>query len=446
MYTVEIGRQFLKYYNQKTGNDYTALEFFEEEFFPVVFECDDKEQLYPFIHNSSFHQSSYPSIAKKEEMEVSEYRKERFYEDLELVPKGEISLSHSKLIGAKSGSPSDVPSGQVSDIEMDISRDEMIYSWIGGAFGIAFKGGYDVLIHDNELNWQIFLGWKFYRKFIEQTPNVKARQLTDWNANWIYYGGDYKKELDRSFSETVRGINEDNSRSKNISIRKIEWSKIILAISKFFNKKKRILAYAYKFGFGQTFNRTLGFFPIQFNQINSWYELFEQHLQADSDISSEGWVALTEVYQSEFNLVKAIMRGGIGIQALRPKGLFKYASKKNLSKQNSASKKIKFIIFKTWLIAMLNKKEILEISDKLAGVLYQYSTNNERGKTEKSRDVDKLWEAKNLNTFIDRLTTITEKSDETDIFKEVVNTVVLDLPEDRFRLFITLTKFNYKTY
>lgn len=445
MYTVEIGQQFLNFYNQKTGNDYSAIEFFDEEFFPVVFECDDKKQLYPFIHNSPFHQPSYSGIAKKENIRVSEYRKEKFYEDLELVPKGEKSLSHSKLIGAKSGKNFDIPSGQVSNIDMEISKDKMIYSWIGGAFGIAFKGGYDILIDNNELNWHIFSGWEYYRKFIEQTPNVKARQLTDWNANWIYYGGNQKGKLDRSFTETVRGINEDNSKSKNIRIRKIEWSKIIFAITKFFNKRKRILAYAYKFGFGQSFNRTLGFFPIQFSQISSWYELFEQHLEAEADISSEGWVALMEVYQSEFNLVKAFMRGGIGIKALRPKGLFQYASKKKLSKKD-AKKKIQFIIFKTWLIAMLNKKEILEIADKLAGVLYQYSTSNERGKTTKGRDVDKLWEAKNLNTFVDLLTVITEKSEETDIFKEVVNTVVLDLPEDRFRLFITLTKFNYKTY
>lgn len=444
MYTVEIGRQFLKLYNKKTSKNYSALEFFEKEFFPVVFQCEDKKQLFPFIHNSAFNQNSYPRLAKKEGMAVSKYRKQRFYEDLELIPKGEKSLSHSALVGAKSGSSFDVTSGQVSNIDFEINKKDIILSWIGGAFGIGLKGRYDLLINDNELLWYIYSGWKYYRDFLTQASSAKGRQLPQWNSCWLIYGTKYKENLERAFSEVVSGINKDNSRAKSLSIRRPAWTDLIFGISQFFKKDHVVLAYAYKFQFGQNFNRTLGFFPIQFHHISNWHEIFDHHLQKEKDISLEAWQALKQVYKSEFGFENACLQGGIGLRSLKPKDLKKYTS--DIKPKKAKKEKVKFLIYQTWLVAMLNKKDILELTQKLAKVLYKYSLDNKRGKTKNSQNVEKLWEARNLSQFVDNLTIIMKETEEKNVFQDVVNEIIVELPDDRFKLFLTLTKFNYNSY
>lgn len=449
MYTQEVGRKFLNLYNNKTGKNSSALEFFEEEFFPVMFESEDKKQLFQFIHNSAFTQPSYPKLAEKKGVKISEFRKQRFMQDLELIPSGEKSLSHSALVGSKSGSTYDVPSGQVSDIELEISKEEIINSWIGAAFGISVRGNYEIIIHDDELLWFQFQGWKYYRKFLVQTPKAKGRQLSQWNGHWLLYGTDHKNDLNRAFSEVISGIGIKNSKSKTFSIPSTEWTNLIFGISRLFNQEKKVLGYVYKFQSGQRLNRTLGFIHIRFHEIKRWYELFEYHLQKSSEFSTQGWRAIKEVYKSHYGFEMACLQGGIGIRSLKPKDLEKYTSgywnkwASKVPKMNSSERKIQFLIHQTWLIAMLNKEEIQKVSKDLAGVLGEHSKSGERGKTGKHREVEELWKSKSLSHFVDNLTDIMKESDEKQVFIDVVDKLITELPSDRFRLFLTLTKFNY---
>ena len=77
MYTVEIGKQFLELFNKKTGKSLTALEFFEEEFFPLMFDSEDHLHLM-HVHGSSFFQPSYSKLAQKKDVPIPIYRKRKF--------------------------------------------------------------------------------------------------------------------------------------------------------------------------------------------------------------------------------------------------------------------------------------------------------------------------------------------------------------------------------
>ena len=257
------------------------------------------------------------------------------------------------------------------------------------------------------------------------------------------------RNLDRAFSEVLTGIGQSNSGKKNIKIIPVEWTDLIFGISRFFKKDVRVLAYIYKFQSGQKLNRTLGFIPIQFHDIKRWYELFEKHLKKESDISRKGWRALQEVYRAQFGFERACSQGGIGLKALQPHDLEKYtvgekakhASK--IPKLNSHERRIQFLIYQTWLTAMLNKEDILEISKELSKALYEHSSTGRRGKTTKYREVEELWKSNNLTQFIDRLTEVMKESNDKKAFTNVVEKIVSDLPSDRFKLFLTLTKFNF---
>ena len=54
MYTTTIGRTFLKEYNRREGNNLSAKEFYDQEFFPLFF--DHSQKYLMWIQNSSFTQ------------------------------------------------------------------------------------------------------------------------------------------------------------------------------------------------------------------------------------------------------------------------------------------------------------------------------------------------------------------------------------------------------
>jgi len=150
---------------------------------------------------------------------------------------------------------------------------------------------------------------------------------------------------------------------------------------------------------------------------------------------------------------KEVCRGGtIGLNSIEPRGLRDYlpigSYKYSRGKELKITEKTytTYLIYKLWVIAMLNKTELLKLAEKLASVLVGYNTNkaeNARGKTTKSREITDLLEARNLKLFIENLTKLMESYDgNKEFFKEVVEEV-LKMPVDNLPLFVTLIKFEY---
>ena len=80
-------------------------------------------------------------------------------------------------------------SGLVSDILIPASKDEIYLSWIGSSLGIGVAGGYTLLFDDPKITLQTYIGWKIYRRYLDDITLEKLRgnQIGTWNGQWLSY-------------------------------------------------------------------------------------------------------------------------------------------------------------------------------------------------------------------------------------------------------------------
>src|SRR5690606_4872456 len=114
-------------------------------------------------------------------------------------------------------------------------------------------------------------------------------------------------------------------------------------------------------------NQTLGFVNIYLNEVNELYELRDKMLfdkkesiLSDSDIGK---------FEPFYYFKDACTFGTIGLKALEPaklrefmpKGSVKYAQGKEFKLKDEESH-FNYKLFKIWIYAMLNKKEIIQLA------------------------------------------------------------------------------------
>lgn len=482
MYTSYIGNKFLKIYREKNNlpDDYTARQFFDEELFPLFF---DNEKFFMSVHSSPFdqlfaesgakfkkHKKENPGIPFIPLHKIKEHRVRKLEELHEKIGNGEIG--GNTAVGYYTKDNEGTTSGQITSMKEFVTSEDMYASWIGEGLAVRVDGGI-LLIDEVDLLWTIFKGWNFYRKYLSQTPNLKAKQIETWNGHWLNHAfGEYfhannpLAEFDPK-PEKVLG---------KLAIPTIDWIKIIFALSRQY-PKQTITAYVYNLS---KTNTTLGFINIQLPKVRNLIRLKGELYMLPNE--RQNHKNFEQLYSTFYNLKNACKLGIIGLKALEPSnlrafmpsGTAKYAQGKDYKfsnpnikeKKNEAAEDfevrkekatdkykgevINFQIFKTWIIAMLNnKKELNALAEQVAQALIDFETkgvSSEREKTKKvqsqlSKDVKA---SKTLREFIEKLTELMAKHKEGAMTFKKVKDAVIELPSDLFPLFITLIRFEYQ--
>lgn len=438
MYTSYIGKKFLQLYNEREGNDLSAEAFFEEVFFETFFN-DPKHLMH--VHGSSFFQKVSPKNLNDGET-PEEFRLRRFQND---VDNGKVS--GSTYVGYAAETAKATTSGQVSTLQVSVDQEEMYASWMGQALGIGVSGGYVMLINNPEVLMTLFEGWKLYREYLQQTPNVKDKQIETWNGHWLSHAFSRKYNPEDPW-ESFRP--ETNEVQGKVAIPTQLWSGVLFALTLKYPKQE-ITAYCYNLS--QT-NTTLGFINLQLPKVRKMHQLRNEiFIRTSETVIEEEQI---NQLKPHFHFKEACKMGVIGLKALEPKdlrkympkGTFTYAGGKDFKFNDQESFHI-YQLYKIWIIAMLNKKELLELAAKVAQALLEYEKPNKnkeenRGKTTASHLTTEIRESRNLKDFIGQLTTLLEKMPEkSSDFKAVVEET-LALPIDSFPLFITLVRFEYQ--
>jgi hypothetical protein len=159
-----------------------------------------------------------------------------------------------------------------------------------------------------------------------------------------------------------------------------------------------------------------------------------------------------ERLETFFTFKNACKLGSIGLKSIEPAKLRDYmpvGSKEYARGQDfkftDEKSYLNYSLYKLWIIAMLNKTELLDLATQLAETLLEMEAKKKdegnRGKTTLSQSIDDVKNAKNLRAFIDALTILTDGSN-AGIYANVVEQV-LKMPTDNFPLFITLVRFEY---
>lgn len=431
MYTSYIGKQFLKLYNTKTDSDYTAERFFEEKFFPIFFN-DERHLMH--VGNSPFFQKP-----KKEDVEKYGNKSLAQFENLKTkVAEDEPNMSF--FVGYAASGTQETTSGQVSSLKnLEIEPEEIYASWIGQALAVGVSGGNVFLLNEDEVLWQLYLGWPSYRKYINQTDNIKDKQIETWNGQWL----NFILSDDRNSREFP-----DLPTSKvlgKLAISTISWSKILFSLSHLLPQKE-IIIYAY--GLSQM-NTTLGFIQVFLPQFNKLIEY--RHSLIDFKEFKELDNKDIEHFETFYNFRVACQRGNIGLNALEPKGLRQYMPKGSIlyaqGKElnfNNENDYFLYELYQNWIMATLNKTKLLELASDLAGYLKDMEEEKtSRGKSTISRASQEIRESKTVKGFIEKLTeALPLMEDDIKATREIVKEV-LEMPSDNFPLFITLVRFEY---
>ena len=435
MYTSYIGKKFLKIYRHRYNkpDDYSARQFFDEVQFPLFFQDT----------NHLMHVGNSPFFQKPRDEDVKLHGGKSLAQLNNLRKKIESGVpSGSMYVGFGAEEVQATSSGQLTSMNFNIDEEEIYASWIGEALGIGVSGAFVMLIDKEAVLLSLFQGWQYYRKYLEQTPKLKDKQIETWNGQWLTHTFSKKFDKDNPLDnfqvETVEVLGK-------LAIPTQKWSQVIFALSRKY-PNKTLTAYAYSLS--QT-NTTLGFINIYVPEILRLYELRDKIFINQTDVILKD--EEIEKLETFFNFKNACKFGTIGLKALEPaqmrefmpKGSVDYAQGKDFkfSDENSF---LFFQLYKLWIIAMLNKTELLKLAADVAKALIESEkgqSKRDQTKTTQTQSSTGLMESKTVKTFIDGLTSIMT-AENADAFKSVVEEV-LKMPSDNFPLFATLIRFEY---
>jgi len=435
MYTSYIGRRLLSAYNERMGSRLSAKAFFDTIFFPLFF--DSEEHLMHVSNSPFFQKPSKNALASG--IPKSRLQLQKLHEDIDTeIPNMSI------YVGFAAKDTEGTTSGQLTSMNFNITSEEMYTSWIGEALGIGVNGGLVLLIDNLDVLWALFTGWQFYRKYLSETPGLKDKQIETWNGQWIDHA--FGTNYDRDDPMCYFRVDAAEVMGK-LAIRTQAWSKVIFALARKF-PDTNITAYVYNLS--QT-NTTLGFINLYLPEIRRMHEWRNRvFLDKKDTILTDHDIENLATFH---NLKNACKLGVIGLKALEPDKLRDFMPRHITSKGranefqfDNEQANLNFKLYKIWIIAMLNKTELLQLAGQMAQAmvgLEHVNRSGNRGKTVLHQDIKEILEVKSPRDFISALTTLLEQGAENAaLFKHTVEQVV-KMPLDHFPLFITLIRFEH---
>ena len=289
MITSVIGKIFLSAYNSKYGTNYDAKTFFVEVFYPLFF---DHPKYMMTAGNSPLENPKLSwddMIMGKKSYETAVRRKERFDKLIDKIETCEPDASIA--LGYPSIDYMATTSGQVSNIKLGTTIDDVYLSWIGGGLGVGVQGGMSILFNSPEILLDIQEGWSLYREVLNRMPLLKGNQINTWNGQWLAHR--YKNGFKPSLP--MANLNPFSTRDGTISIDTQSWTKLLIGISRTFTSPQ-LMGYVYNYG--QT-NITIGFIPFALSQINRALDLYQKFFGMDNGEKAE------QLYGTAFGFAKA---------------------------------------------------------------------------------------------------------------------------------------------
>lgn len=430
MYTAYIGRRLIDLHNEHRhdGAPRSPRAFFDEVFYPLFF---DDERYLMWFNNSPFAQKYIQQSRRKEPL-TAELRLEALEELHEKAEALEEPYGHL-VMGGYAVEAEATTSGQVTNLAIPAQAEEVYCSWVGMAAGVGTKGGFPMLIDDDDVLLALADGWHYYRQYMRDTEALVPHQTETWNGWWLTH------RFSDLYNEKRPLLTFDPAMGKKGGDPKLntqDWIKVIFALAGL--RDEPITAYVYSFG---QENSTIGFIQLALPEMASYRDLYEQ-LFGGGDLNTQEALRL---YDTEYGFRQACERGRIGLRAIEPKDLRKYfSSGKKLNATKSEKKQTLYNHYQTWIIAMLsNNEDLLNFAQETAEALRTFAASGEGSTTGRGRKAEAALKASNRIAFIDALTAILEEdSSRAQQFDQLVDEVC-KMPASDFPLLQTLIKFKY---
>lgn len=433
MIAANIGKIFLDAYNEKYQRNYTAKEFFVEKYYKIFFNHNK------YMMSAGNSPLENPKISWDKmrtgqiPYETSVKRKERFEKTIEKIETKPADASIA--IGFPTLDFSAPTSGQITNMDLPLKKEEMYLSWIGSGFGIGVQSGKDglsLLFSNKQILLDMFEGWQVYRDYLNSTPGLRGNQINTWNGQWIAHRYD---KLSYDSENPTASFNPFGAmKDGGVEVNTQSWTKVLIGIARNYPESS-LTAYVYSLG---QMNITVGFVPFDLPRIRQPFELYKKYFGTSKSDQVE------HLFGTAMGFTKACQMGAIGVNALEPKGFQDSMDKGVVPKYNPADeeKTINFNIYQIWLLAMLNNEQLWEKAQKIAATLNTYSLGDKNAKKGKSQEVTNLLASVNKRQFIEYLIEIVKGSPETDHLAEIAE-IIHTMPVDNVPYFLTLIRFQY---
>lgn len=292
-----------------------------------------------------------------------------------------------------------------------------------------------MLIDEDSVLRALLEGWELYRTYLDQTPGLKGNQITTWNGQWLAhrFGWDYHPE------DPLRDF-DPHVTSTGISTK--DWAQLLFALARHL-PDRQLTVYLYSLG---NTNQTIGFRKLLLPEVQHMAELHERLF---GDVEGVSARRLADAFEPAFSIYRACKQGAIGLKALQPDRLRKYMPGRRDSKMpgttRSENKFTRYLIFQTWIIAMLNNEDLIDTTEQLAEALREYAQSDDTTTTTK-RTAEQVLEASHRREFLESLSVVI-KDDAThaDLIDEIGDEVV-KMPSSDFPLFATLLRLKYHVF
>lgn len=433
MIAANIGKIFLDAYNEKFNSNYSAKEFFVEKYYKIFFNYNK------YMMSAGNSPLENPKISWDKmrtgqiPYETSVKRKERFEKTIEKIETKPADASIA--IGFPTLDFSAPTSGQITNMDLPLKKEEMYLSWIGSGFGIGVQSGKDglsLLFSNKQILLDLFEGWQVYREYLNSTPGLRGNQINTWNGQWISHRYD---QLSYDVSNPTAMFNPFGTmKDGGMEITTQSWTKVLIGIARNYPDTS-LTAYVYSLG---QMNITVGFVPFELPRIRQPFELYNKYFGTTKREQLE------QLFGTAMGFTKACQLGAIGVNALEPKGFRDCIDKGVIPKFNPTDeeKTINFNTYQIWLLAMLNNEQLWEKAQQIATTLNTYSLSDKNAKKAKSQEVTNLLASVNKKQFIESLIEIVKGSPETDQLAEIAG-IIHTMPVDNVPYFLTLIRFQY---
>lgn len=425
MIASSIGKIFLKEYNKRKNTSYSAKEFFEKEFYPLFYD-HSKHMLW--VHNSPFFQLREKDNPEKRKETLTVLQNRIAAQDID----GSVAVGYfSQKVDATT-------SGQVTNLNFPLDEEEIYSSWIGGGFAVALEGMLSIYFFEAQLLWMIFEGWQKYRDFLAEYDHLQPTQIDRWNGKWLIY--QLKEGGESLFNPVVP------KKDSGLEVEKAEWVNFLFALAQGI-KNQSATGYVFRL---DKINTTVGFIQFYLKDINRFIDIYSTIFGEEEYRRNQR--VIQSLLGTAYTFLRACEMGVIGIRAMEPKDLKPYMTdqrqKSKMPDYTKAdeAKQISFKTYQTWLLAMLDNKQLWDKAGEAANAYLKYESEAKAITTKHEREVENILDSQSKRKFIESNIPVIEKAKSaSNSISELVE-AINSMPEDSFRYFLTLIKFRYKYF
>lgn len=424
MVTTEIGYTLISTYNATYSTTYSAKEFFTEVFHKLFY--DDVKYM-NWITNSPIVQGIRKSAPPNES--------DREHQKLSLIEKISRGACDASVgVGYPSSEVTATTSNQITSMSIIPSEEDLYASWVGGGLGIGISGGLSMFINKPSLLLSLFEGWKYYRTYLTELPNLKSNQIDAWNSQWLCHYTD-----NRSFNSDEPLANFNPFKTGSDGVTKLvtkAWTTVVFALSKLYPNETIT---PYVCAIAKT-NRTFGYIPILLHQARKPIQLYKKLFGQNEYLQDAK--TINKLFGKGDSFYVACTNGVIGVNQMKPTN-FNRLFELKLKSKTSDEDIISYKTYITYILAIMDNKELYPLSIEVAKTLNNYANSATRGKSTNSREIENLLSSTSQTKFLENLLPILENSKTSAIFSELIS-VINSFSHENYKRFVVLIKLNIK--